>query len=120
MLLDYFASVKSICGTEAQRLFGWDKASAFCEGELNLVGRVCAEMGFDELGGGKEDNARLLTGEAPELLHLCPELRTLRDVVFLLKLFLCPTAEGLPPRKRWKPSDAALHWSHGQKVGVVQ
>lgn len=48
----------------------------------------------------------------------CPELACLRDLLFLLKLFLSPSAKELPePRPpthphAWRAADARLTWSH--------
>ena len=53
-----------------------------------------------------------LTGELPELLLLFPELGAFRDLNFLFKLFMCPESAMLPQRAHWRPSDAALVWSH--------
>lgn len=115
MLLNYFASVRQTVD-EAHRVFAWERTSSFSAGEIELVGRVCVEMGFE--GESREAYARYLTGETPELIQLCPELGTFRDVVFLLKLFMCPTQDCLPGRKHWRLPDARLQWHHSDK-GVL-
>ena len=64
-------------------------------------------MGFR---GGNPD--LFLTGEIPELLELCPEMRSFRDLVFLLKMLLCPAHEQLPDRRRWSIRETVLEWTH--------
>ena len=124
MLLDYFTSVQEAVAP-AQQLFRWERPAAFGEGELALAGRLACEMGFGgtpseaSAPGDCDERAKMLTGESPELLGLCPELATLRDVLFLLRLFMVPTADGLPSRKRWRPCDARLAWSHTGKGGTL-
>ena len=125
MALDYFASVRRVI-VPANRIFGWGNHTAFGDGELRLVAQLCTQLGFScddsraHGSGAAVDTAavsgsllpRYLTGESPELLLLYPELAAFRDLIFLFKLFMVPEHAMLPPRNRWKPSDATLRWSH--------
>ena len=52
-----------------------------------------------------------LAGVNPELHILCPELAALRDIVFLLKAMMAPTADLLPEPKKWRPVHAVLEWT---------
>jgi hypothetical protein len=115
MLLDYFQSVRRAAGA-SRRVYSFEQPGGFGEGELALVGQLASEMGLGDEGRADE-RARMLTGESAELMTLCPELATCRDVAFLLKLLMTPTADGLPPRKRWLSSDARLTWAHAAKGG---
>lgn len=113
MLLDYFQSVRRAAGV-SRRLFGWEQPGGFGEGELALVGQLASEIGLGD-DGRADERARMLTGESAELVTLFPELATCRDLAFLLKLLMTPTADGLPQRKRWRISDARLVWAHSAK-----
>ena len=48
-----------------------------------------------------------------------PSLSAFRDIVFLFKLMLSPTADMLPDRKAWNPNDAILSWSHNDQGLIV-
>ena len=55
--------------------------------------------------------AQYITGERKEIIADWPELGYFRDIVFLLKLMMAPTADSLPAVKAWAPADALLTWS---------
>jgi hypothetical protein len=133
MALDYFASVRAAV-PPARLLFTWESAAHFGGAELLLVGQLCSQLGLPTsaaeaeaaLPAGALPSAALasaaglpadwraayLTGELPELVELFPELAAFRDLIFLFKLLMCPEQSMLPPRARWRPSDAHLTWAH--------
>ena len=53
-----------------------------------------------------------LTGQLPEIIDNYPEVKTFRDLIFLFKLLMVPTATGLPELKCWHPRDADLTWNY--------
>ena len=110
MILEYFASVERLVPAE-RRLFAWEKGDRFGEAELAFVEQVGLELGFVEAHEGHRAAPLLLSGDLPELLRLCPELGSFRDLAFLYRLFLCSTQESLPARQRYTPRQAILSWA---------
>lgn len=53
---------------------------------------MCLHMGFS-----RDEPWLYFSGDNPELLDVYPELGYLRDIVYLLKAFMAPTSDALPP-----------------------
>jgi len=119
-LLDYFGSVAR-AAPEERRVFGWERGGTeFGGGELLLAEQLCCAVGHPRQ---RELLPRYLSGEASDLVSSCPELVCLRDLLFLFKLFLSPSAQALPePRPQcgtherpWACADATLTWQHARE-----
>ena len=83
--------------------------------EASLVEQVALQVGLPSTPALLP---RYFSGEEPELLDQQPELALLRDVVFLFKAMLCPSADALPEPRPWRPRDAALRWEYSADKGV--
>lgn len=102
-MLDYYDSLARVVKPEHMTL-DFSSGMKLSEGDCHLLSRVCLQMGYEG------DPALYFTGENPELVDEFPEMRELRDVVFLAKLLLVPVLEGLPEVKLWRSSHAKLVW----------
>ena len=60
----------------------------------------------------KEHAGEYITGQAPEILDMYPELGYYRDIVFNFKYLMAPYAEALPEIKQWMPIEAMLLWKY--------
>ena len=80
-------------------------------GDSLLVNQLCVQMGFQRTDSTDHDAAMYISGRSPELLENYPELGSFRDIIFYLKLMMCPSMDELPPLRRWEPRDAALQWN---------
>lgn len=49
------------------------------------------------MGFSRDEPWLYFSGDNPELLDVYPELGYLRDIVYLLKAFMAPTSDALPP-----------------------
>eukprot|EP00921_Rhytidocystis_pertsovi_P014497 GHVQ01023442.1.p1 GENE.GHVQ01023442.1~~GHVQ01023442.1.p1 ORF type:complete len:995 (+),score=136.68 GHVQ01023442.1:2952-5936(+) len=58
----------------------------------------------------------------PEFCDLLPEFSYFRDIVFMFKALIAPSAEGLPDIRRWSVKDASLQWSYAssKKTYIVK
>jgi len=68
-------------------------------------------MGFIREGTSSEQAAEYISGSNSEIVDHYPELAAFRDIVFLLKLFMVPFMDLLPPLKSWRMRDSFLTWS---------
>lgn len=111
-VLDYFYALRETIKDD-HLLFQFETSSQ--PGNiLKLLEQLCWEMGFPTT------NLPLyITGEQPEILYLFPELRYYRDVVFMFKYLMAPTAEVLPEIKPWMQRDAILLWTYKESEGYV-
>lgn len=91
-------------------IFRFESTMGFGISDRLLITQLSMEVGYPLHGfpekEGQPDEARVikepqlwryLTGEAREMLDDFPELQALRDIVFLLKAFMAPNREDLPP-----------------------
>jgi len=111
-ILDYFHSLKRTISKD-HMIYRWEDESAggmsFGVGEARLIDQVCLQMGISR--DVPEYLAKYHTGEHREFVDSYPEMRSLRDILFMFKLLMAPTSDALPELARWKPIDAALDWS---------
>ena len=87
----------------------FEKSMRLSPSDVNFISQL-------SFAGGVAVDARAppsyyLAGVNPELHILCPELAALRDIVFLLKAMMAPTADLLPEPKKWRPVHAVLEWT---------
>jgi hypothetical protein len=110
-VLEYFCQ-RNRGVAEDHMVLRFSEAEAVSAGDVRLVRQLCVQMGFRRSASPEFDAAAYISGAAPELLDNYPELGMFRDIVFYLKLMMCPSLEELPAFRRWEPRDAALQWSH--------
>ena len=112
-VLDYFAQIRKVISPD-HLMFRFDRTSKPSAGELTFVNQICVQLGFPT-------NLRevYLVGEDTELLDNYPEIGYFRDLIFLLKLVMIPSSDGLPEVKMWNPKDAALVWTFHNGEYVV-
>jgi len=117
-ILDYFHSLKKTISKD-HMIYRWEDESAggmsFGVGEARLIDQVCLQMGINR--DAPEHLAKFHTGELREFADSYPEMRSLRDILFMFKLLMAPTSDALPELARWKPIDAALDWSVTNREG---
>ena len=116
-LLSYFEARSSeVRQHEEHLLFSFESSMSFGAAEQGLVRQLALSLGYDSQ---PLSLARYLSGEEPALLDACFELGVLRDVVFLFKMMMMPTAPMLPPCRAWAPRDAMLSWAAREEKGGV-
>ena len=108
MLLDYFHACAAAVPPE-RHLFRFERSMDMGDGERSLLSQVCAQLAFPR----SEAHLRsYLSGADPSLAELFPELIMLRDITYLAKAMIVPTAEQLPEMRSWAASDARLFWAY--------
>jgi hypothetical protein len=111
-VLDYFVQQR-LTIRDDHILFRWEKEMETDTAACMLLDQVCLEIGFPREGPNfptKEYVSHYLTGELPQVIDFYPELEVYRDIVFIYKFMMTPSAENLPDIKYWLPSDARLQW----------
>ena len=129
-VLDYFhAQQRGV--DEAHTLFKWEQAMECSSAEEIFIDQICLDVGYPrpasfyglktDQDGVKEMEkvpqsqllvaAQYITGERKEIISDFPEFAHFRDLIFLLKLMMAPTADSLPVVKAWAPADALLSWT---------
>ena len=106
-MLDYFRAAAN-AATERRLCFGYEKTMGLGRGERALVRQLCSQLGHAHRADAAL--AKLISGEDSQLTHLYPELATLRDLAYLAKASMCPSADALPDTRAWAAADAELHW----------
>ena len=106
-VLDYFRAAAN-AATERRLCFGYEKTMGLGRGERALVRQLCSQLGHAHRADAAL--AKLISGEDSQLTHLYPELATLRDLAYLAKASMCPSADALPDTRAWAAADAELHW----------
>ena len=94
-------------------------AAAPCALPPSYSRRCSPSHGFPENEGLPSEAAalknpqpwRYFTGETRELLDDMPMLEALRDIVLVLKMFMAPSRDQLPPERQWHVSDAIPVWT---------
>jgi len=86
-------------------------SNAASTGDAVFIDQLCVQMGFLREGNSSERAAEYISGSTSEIVDHYPELAAFRDIVFLLKLFMVPSLDLLPPLKSWRMRDSMLTWS---------
>jgi hypothetical protein len=93
-----------------------------------LLRQVCFEMGYPTPGkdGVTEDSgcdalqlAYYITGERREITYNHPEIAYFRDIVFMFKYMMAPSADLMPPVRAWLQMDTQLRWGYTAKKGYT-
>ncbi|KAL1504687.1 hypothetical protein AB1Y20_008467 [Prymnesium parvum] len=112
-LLEYFYSQRHWLRAD-HTLFSFERTMSFGEADALFVEQLALQVGLPSAGPLLP---RYFSGEEPDLIDQLPELAMLRDIVFLFKAVLCPSADALPEPRAWKPRDAKLRWEHAADKG---
>ena len=100
-VLDYFEALKQHV-PPSRAVFQFEETMDVSEGDATLLRQLCLHTAFPI-----EPAAQLLpaylSGESRLVLENFPELGFFRDVVFIFKLLMVPTVEGLPAIFPWMP-----------------
>jgi hypothetical protein len=111
--MDYLISVERSAGA-AHTCFRFEANLSLGAGDTALIDQLCIQAAFP-----RDRHAAYIAGDDPELLQEYPELRCLRDIVFLLKAMMVTDLDMLPPARAWDPTDVALKWSVGGRTERV-
>lgn len=114
-VLDYFQRQMAIV-KPSHVLFQFEVTNEVGAAELRLVEQLCWQMGFEQIS----DLSRYITGENSEILDFYPEFPLYRDIVFMFKFMMTPTAEALPEVRPWHQSYARLDWKLDNRKYVVK
>ena len=110
-VLDYLVSVVENV-TPNHMIFKFEQSLKFGSGDRILLENLSLQLGFPIMGLNGEDLLpSYLSGENSALIDIFPQLAYFRDIVFLFKSLLSPSAESLPPLKRWTAQNAVLKWT---------
>jgi hypothetical protein len=109
-VLNYFTN-RNRPVPEDHLVLRFNESDLVSAGDTTLVQQLCVQMGFHRSGSPEQDAADYISGNSPEIMDNYPELGWFRDIVFFLKLMMCPSLEDLPSLCPWEPRDAALQWS---------
>lgn len=113
-ILDYFAALKEKVRPD-HVIFCFEKTMGFGVAEHKLINQLCVQMGFSRRNGLR-GLAAYLTGNDPVMVDYWPEFALFRDIVFLFKSLLSPTAKSLPEINHWRATDAKLTWNLGKSI----
>lgn len=87
-------------------LFRFERTNQCATSDIRFVDQLCIQVGFPR---GVED--AYISGTNTALLDNYPNIAVLRDMVFVLKLMMLPSAASLPEERSWGPADATLRWT---------
>jgi hypothetical protein len=108
-ILDYLEQQRAAV-TEDHVIMNFHLSSSASAGDIRFVDQLCVQMGFMREGSPSVVAAEYISGNNAEIIDHYPELAAFRDIVFLLKLFMVPALDLLPPLKRWRMRDSVLKW----------
>lgn len=104
-VLDYFGEVGKQIKPD-HTIFAFEKTMTVGSTPAMLE-QLCWAVGFPPT-----NLALYISGEQTAVLDHYPELAYYRDIVFMFKYMMTPTAEALPASKAWKDTDAVLKWKY--------
>lgn len=104
-VLDYFSQIKNGI-PESHLMFKFEKTNSCSKADRLYIDQLCLQMGFIRF---VED--QYMVGQLSSIMDYYPNLAVIRDMVFILKLLMQPSAAALPEKKSWDPAEAALRWT---------
>ena len=114
--MDYFQSLRSADVRKDKGdsvLFRFVGGVGLGLGETRLIHQLCVQMGYPVHGENQIHTiGAYLSGDNRSILDNYPELKYFRDINFMLRLLMVPSNENIPKLKKWKSTDAELHWKY--------
>ena len=98
-------------------LFRFERSMEFCRGERLLLSRLALQLGLP----CEEAALRsYFSAEDAGLGDLFPEFAAIRDIAFVTKGMMVPSADALPEVRAWCHEDARLTWKWKEDRFVVR
>ena len=114
-VLDYFHQQRQDIDND-RLVFNWEKDTTIGNGQL-LMMQLCWDMGFPYT---KEACSLYFSGELTEIIDFFPEFEYYRDIIFIFKFMMAPTAEAFPPIMPYNQKAARLYWTYTKNGFVVR